>query len=179
MKTNKKSFISVLAMVLALTVSVGCLCGCGKDGGSKKKDGYKAVAEDFAKGFKDLDAKKIIGLMHDDVVEQAAEEEDMDKDEFIEEFQDSLDEIKEEVEEDYNWKKIKYEIGDDDDLDDDDLEELNEQYEDLDLEIKEAKKVEITFTTPAVDKDEDDKEESFEIIVGKIDKSWYLVDMGM
>lgn len=150
------------------------------DDENSKKKGYKDVTKEFAEDFKELDAKKIVGLMPDELAEMRADKKGMSKKEFIKDGQTRFDEMEEEFTDNgYKWKKLKYEIGDYEDLDDDELEKMNGELadKDIDLEIKEAKKVDITFTIPADDKDEDDEEVSLPIMVGKIDKSWYLLDM--
>ena len=156
MKTKKRSIIGILAFVIVLAISTGCLFGCGGNS-------YKSVAKSFAEAFKKGDAKKIVSLMPEKVVKKIVKDKfDGDKEDMIDSLQSLLDEFAD--------TEMSYEIGEFEDLDEDKVEELEDEIKsgyDVKLNIEAAKSVEIEFTY-------DDYEDEGEFILIKVGNSWYL-----
>ena len=173
MNTKKRTIIGILAMIIVLAVSAGCLFGCGSGKGSPE-----GVAKAYIEATKACDAKKIVNLMPKEIVEMAAEEKyDGDKTKMIEAMQDDLDETKKRAEEkDIDMSKLQYEILGIEDADEDDIEKLNESLknEGLDVKIKDAKTVEIELSYPSEDGGED-KTQTTKLGVVKIGSSWYIL----
>ena len=158
MKTKKRSIIGILAFVIVLAISTGCLFGCGGNS-------YKSVAKSFAEAFKKLDAKKIVSLMPEKVVKKIVKDQfDGDKEDMIDSLQSLLDSEFADIE-------ISYEIGEFEDLDEDEVEEFEDEIKsgyDVKLNIEAAKSVEIELTY------DDDREETEELILIKVGSSWYI-----
>lgn len=164
-----------LCLLLSLLMLVS-LAACGdKDKKEDSGKSAKAVAESFMEALIDSDAKAMFDLLPDEVVDAMLEETGMTKSEWKEELDymsESLAENMADMEDYYGGKiKITYEIADEYDLDDDELEYLQENYEELDIKVKDAKVLEIDATMKAGDYEEDD---SMELIVIKVGSNWYL-----
>ena len=183
MPEKKKSKGGLIAIIIAAVavVAIAVLAFLFRDqifglfGGGKNSP--EGVAKAYMEATKDFDAKKIVDLMPDKLVDAIAEEEfDGDKKEMIEKIQDDLDEAKEKAEElGYKISKMKYEIVDVEDVDEEDIEDLNEDLkdEDIDLTVKDAKIVEIEASYPVEDED-DEKTVSTKLRVIKVGNSWYM-----
>lgn len=183
-KKSKGGLIAIIisAVVVVALVATYFLWGdqiLGMFGGGKGgKSSPESVAEAFMGAFKKCDAEGIVDLMPKEVVKKSVEEEfDGDKEEMIKDIQDALDKAKDSIEDQgVKMSKIKYEIVDVEDVDEDDIEELNEALkdQDVDLTIKDAKTVEIELSYPSEDEDEDETV-PLKIGVIKIGNSWYLL----
>ncbi len=150
-----------------------------KDDDDDKKPGensYESLVDDFMEAYKELDAKKMAKLMPEEVFDWIAENQyDGDKAAMIEELQKSMDETREQLEEQgIKLSEIKYEIIDVEDSDEDDIKEMNEELENegVDLKIKEDKTIEIEITVPSED---DDETRTVELEVILVENSWYMV----
>ena len=150
-----------------------------KDDDDDKKPGknsYESLVDDFMEAYKELDAKKMAKLMPEEVFDWIAENQyDGDKAAMIEELQKSMDETREQLEEQgIKLSEIKYEIIDVEDSDEDDIKEMNEELENegVDLKIKEDKTIKIEITVPSED---DDETRTVELEVILVENSWYMV----
>jgi len=162
METRKRSILSILAMIIVLAVSAGCLFGCGS--------GYEKVVEKYFEAIKKGDAKKYISLYPEEVVDAWIEYEcDGDKEELTDYIKDLLDELDNG---DIDISKLKYKIIDAEELDKDELEELTDDLDEFDIDVKEAINLEIEITVPV---DGEKEELTFEMLLGKIDGSWYVL----
>lgn len=166
----RKLLCLVLSLVLVLS-----LAACGKSGGKKEKSGKtpESVAEKYMKAALDADFEKIMDLVHKDVINNGMEAEDMDEDdlqELIDEHNSDLDDVLAELEEED--VKLSYEVMEAEELSEDVLEGGKEYYQDeYDVEITDAKRVEVEITIEA---DGDAETETLDIYVVKIGGSWYL-----
>ena len=167
---NKK--FGLLAVIVAVVVIIGLvvafvLPGMGIGGKSPEK-----IADAFMKAMFDADGKAMVNLLPDDVVDALMEESGMTKKEVIEELNYMLEEagsyftMAEEM-----GVKISYEIGDSESVKGDELDDIKDSYDELDVKVSAAKKVEVKI----IAKYEGEKEtETMDIYVVKIGGSWYL-----
>jgi len=202
MNTKKRTIIGILAMIIVLTVSAGCLFGCGSsDEGEKDSDkeqsqnadedendedeeksgrsSYEIVVGDLVDAFfKEFDAEKIADLMPEKVVDlMVATNFNGNRKKFIESLQgmldDYLDEYKDIAED--KLSKLKFNIVNVEDVDKDDVEKMNEEAKKtgFDLKLKEVKNIEIEVTIPSEDGEEEIK--TITLQVAKIGNAWYVI----
>lgn len=167
--SDKNRKVGIIAVAVAAVVVVALIIGLF--GGR----GYKATVEKFVDAQFDADAEAIFELIPEKMIEYALEEEGYDEDEldeFIEEgneeLQDQLDYIERYLGEDWT---VSYEILTVEDVTGDDLDDLKEDYEDMDIKVSAAKTVEIELTIKAGDTETGN---SLDVSVIKVGRSWYL-----
>ncbi len=168
---KKKNLIGIIIAVVAVVLVV-VLCASLFGGNSPK-----SVADDYMKAtFKQQDAGKVLDLIHKDVIKAACDDEDMSRKELEEEAQDMFDEMFEFLDDSCDEWKVDWEIKDVEDLDDDELEEIQDYYDDdYDLKVKDAKMVEIEANIEVtVDDETEDQDQDIEIYVVKVGGKWYL-----
>lgn len=136
---------------------------------------YKATVEKFVNAQFDADAEAIVELIPEKMIVYALEEEGYDDDEIDklideanEELQDQLDYIDKYLGE--GWT-VSYKILDVEDVTGDDLDDLKDDYEDIDIKVAAAKTVEVELTVKA---GETESSNSLDISVIKVGRSWYL-----
>lgn len=136
---------------------------------------YKATVEKFINAQFDADAEAIFELIPEKMIDCVLEEEGYDDDEleeFIEEgneeLQDQLDYIERYLGK--GWT-VSYEILTVEDVIDDDLDDLKDDYEDIDIKVSAAKTVEVELTVKA---GETENSNSLDISLIKVGRSWYL-----
>lgn len=166
---DKNRKVGIIAVAVAAVVVVALIIGLF--GGR----GYKATVEKFVDAQFDADAEAIFELIPEKMIEYALEEEGYDEDEldeFIEEgneeLQDQLDYIERYLGEDWT---VSYEILTVENVTGDDLDDLKEDYEDMDIKVSAAKTVEIELTIKAGDTETGN---SLDVSVIKVGRSWYL-----
>lgn len=158
---KKRNFARLFrtAAVLALTVAMLLtVSGCGLFG--KKTD----PIDKYFKGMQEYDVEQMFSAFPEEIIE-ALEDEDMD--EYIEGMLEML-------EEEYGKIKITYEVVDEDELDEDDLDDLREMMEELDMDgddITEAWEIEVEAILETSDDEED---ADFGFVVFKYNGKWYL-----
>ena len=133
-----------LVLIIALII---VLVSCG--GNSPE-----AVAEEFVACAIDCDIEGMFDLVPPAVLEWAEEEEDMDIDELIEDFEDEISNS----ERDRMAAMSIEEVGEADQLKKSKIKSLQKQYDEMDIEIEDAVEVEVTLT---------------------IDEDYYLDELGM
>lgn len=164
-KLDLKKVLVAVAAVVAVIVVISLLSG----------GGYKSVVKDYMKAYEECDADKMMDLTTD-VLAVAFEEElgDLvDAEELLKEgFEEKIEALEDKFGEDI---KITYEITDDEEMDDEDLDEFKEELEELDADIKisKAHKIEIEGTIEGSD-DEDDFE--LKLVVLKENGKWKVLD---
>lgn len=136
---------------------------------------YKATIEKFVNAQFDADAEAIFELIPEKMIAYALEEEGYDEDEldeFIEEgneeLQDQLDYIEGYLGE--GWT-VSHKILNVEDVTGDELDDLKDDYEDIDIKVSAAKTVEVELTVKA---EETETSNSLDISLIKVDRSWYL-----
>lgn len=166
---NQNRKVGMIAVAVAAVVMIALIIGLF--GGR----GYKATIEKFVNAQFDADVKTLFKLLPKDVVKYALEEEGYDDDEldeFMDEIeerlQDELDSIESYLDEDWSYS---YEILEIKNITGDDLDDLKDEYRDMDVKVSAAKDVEIEFTITA---GETEMDNSLDISVIKVGRSWYL-----
>lgn len=137
---------------------------------------YEGLVKDYVKATINGDAEKIVSLMPDSLVDYIAEEEyDGDKKEMIYDLEDKFDDMVEQLE-DYgvDLKTISYEILEVEEMDEDEVDDLCDEYRRAELKIKEGKELKVELKIPM---DGQERTNSIYIDVVKIGRSWYLIGM--
>lgn len=165
-RNRKVGIIVAVAVVVIAFIAIFALFG-GR--------GYKSTVKKYFNATMKADAKAIINLIPDEVMEKALEDEGYDKDEinlFVEEGEKELEKAMDKIDDSVGegWK-MTYEITDTEDITGKDLKEIKEDYEDYDIEISEAKKVEVEVTVKVKDNENSNTARLYLIKVGK---NWYL-----
>ena len=166
---NKKIKVGIIAGIAAVVVAVILIVILA--GGNSMESAVEKYMDAQING----DAKAVFELIPDELVEYMLDEEGYDEDEFDimiedlnEEFQNGFENVSEEIGE--GWD-VTYEIENSKRLRGDDLDELQEFYEDFGLEVSEARKVNITLEFTA---DDLETTNSIRAIFVNIGNSWYL-----
>lgn len=137
--------------------------------------GYKTTVKKFVDAQFDADAKAIMQLIPDKMIDYVMEDEGYDEDDwdqFIEEGNESLESAMDSIDRYFgdDWK-VSYEITDTEDVKGDDLADLKEDYKDIGIKVSAAKTVEVELTVKA---DETESSNTVDISLIKIGRSWYL-----
>ena len=154
--------IGVVAAVVVILLFSSLL------GRSAKSTASKAVSYALDGNF-----YKISKLYHKEVIK----EKDWDDDGFKDDCKEAKEEYKEyieELEDEEGKVKFSHSIKDQDDITGDELDDIQDYYEDeFDLKVKKAKTIEIEL---CVKIDGEENETDMEITVVKIGGKWYLAD---
>lgn len=141
---------------------------------------YKSTIKKYVDAQFDTDAEAIFDLMPDKMIDYMLDEEVYDSDdlddlidEADEALQDFMDYLDSYIGEDW---KVSYEIIDTEDIKGDDLDDIQDAYEDAGVKVTAAKKVELEITLSS----DETISASLEIPLIKIGRTWYLdaVNMG-
>ena len=132
---------------------------------------YKSAVNNFMDGVFEADAKQLLSAFPDEVIDEMCDEEDMSKSELIDYMDDELDDLIDMLDTYYDGWSVDYKIISTEKYDSDDLEWIEEEYDEVGIKIKEAKMVTVEMTVEADDMSES---EEMEIGVIKIGNSWYV-----
>lgn len=165
-----KKFYSMI-LVAAMTLS---LAACG---GEKKESSYEDTISKFVQAQADMDIRAMLDLMPEQFVTYTLEEEGYSQeelDEFIAEFDEYFQEAKEYLTEylGEDWEAT-YQIASEENYLEEDLEDVNEYYKDLglDLEVTAAKEVELVVEYKGT---EDSETMDLDMYLVEIDGVWYI-----
>lgn len=166
-KQNRKVGIIAVAVVAVAVVLLGVFFFGGRS--------YKSTVEKYIDYQFDANAKGIINLMPDKMLDYAMEQDgyapsDLDDaiDDMKDELQDQLDTLDSYFED--GWD-ISYKITDTEDVKGDDLEDIKNAYKDADVKVSAAKSVEVELT---ITSGETESSNSMDIDLVKVGRSWYL-----
>lgn len=205
MNTKKRTIIGILAMIIVLTVSAGCLFGCGSsdegekdsdkeqsqnadedendedDDGDEKsgKSSYSIVVGDLVDAFfKEFDAEKIVNLMPEKAVELTIETQfNGDRKKFIKAMQSQLDEVKEAAEEQgYDLSKLEFNIVSVEDVDKADVEKMNKNAKEAGFDLKLKEVKSIEIEVTIPSEDGEEETNTLTLQVAKIGNAWYVID---
>ena len=150
----------------------------GKSGGKTAKP--ETIVEKFGDCFIDADVAGIFDLINPDMMEYAMEEEGMSKsdlNEMADELNEQLTTMYEYIEEMTGEKlNMSFEIADQWDLDEDELADIQDEYDAADVKIEEGKVFEVELTMEVAGQAET---QSMELVVVKIGGKWYLEPSAM
>ena len=138
---------------------------------------YKSTVKQFFNATFEADAKTLMKLIPDDVMDYALEESGYDKDELNEMIEDIEDDLQDEI------SSIKRYLGDDwdvsykilstEDIKGSSLKQIKKTYADIGVKVSAAKDVEVEMTIKA---GETEMGNTITISLIKVGRSWY-VDM--
>lgn len=163
LQSNRK-LVAAVAGVLAVILLFSLVFG-GR--------GWRKTADKFMDAFMDLDAKGMVELMPDKVLDMALEESGYSKNDLkflISELQDELDSAMAYVEM-FGDYKMDYKILGAEDVDPEDLLYLKEQYSEIGVKISGAKEVEVEITIEVMGMSQT---ETVDLVVIKVGRSWYI-----
>ena len=130
--------------------------------------GYKATVEQFFDAAMEGDIDGIIDTIPPDLIDYAKKNEDLDDEELetlVQQIEGQLQRI------DGLLSGVGIEITGDSDITGDELKELQEEYREYDVKVKEAKNVDVTISLDAgLFSDSED----VEVPVVKVGRSWYI-----
>ncbi len=136
---------------------------------------YKSTISKLMDASFDADARAIMGLIPNEVVDAALADSGYDRrdinklyDEMSEELEDALDDLEWYYGDDWSYS---YEITGAENLSSKELRKLKETYEEYDVKVSAAKNVEVELTVRAADTEGSN---TIEIPVIKVGLSWYL-----
>lgn len=162
-QNRKVGIIAVTVVAIAVIGLVIALVG-GR--------GYRATVEKFVNATFAADAEAIVELIPESIIDYGLEEDGYDEDELIEAFneelQDQLDYIERYLGEDWT---VSHKILTVEDITGDDLDDLKDEYKDIDIKVSAAKPVEVELTVKA---GETETSNSIDISLIKVGRSWYL-----
>lgn len=129
---------------------------------------YETTIKKFMTSVETQDGKLLLSVFPDEVLEETADELDMDRKEMEEYFSDMFDTLSDE----YDGKiRIKYEIEDDHRLKNSELRNIEDNLYNC-IDIKEGKSLEIS-TEIYIDGDKEEDEDIYLNVI-KVGRKWYL-----
>lgn len=136
---------------------------------------YKSTVKQYFDASFDGNAKKIINLLPDKMVDYALEESGYDQDELNELIEDVGEELKDYIDmlDNYlgdNWKAT-YKIANVEKVTGDDLEDIQKDYKKMDIKVSAAKEVELELTIKSGDTEQSN---TMRLYLIKVGRSWYL-----
>ena len=181
MRKSMRILLTLVALLLTLAMCFA-VTGCSDKKKDKDDDDDDSKAIDridspedvvdayMQASYVDFDIQALLDLYHQESLDMACEAEGKTIDDVKDDGKASVDEIKEVIEEDNI--EVEWEIGDVRDVTYDDGYEIFDVYEeDFDIDVIEAKIVEVEFTAR---NEEDEKSDALEFIVVNIDDQWYM-----
>lgn len=166
---NKNRKIGMIAAAAGVVIVIALLVNLF--GGRS----YKKTVNKFMDATFNADAKTIMELVPDKIIDYALEEAGYDDDELddlIDEMNETSEDLIESLERYYgeDWS-FSYEILDVENLTDRKLNSVKDDYEENGVKVSAAKTVEVEFTIKG---DDTDISNSVEVPVIKVGRSWYL-----
>lgn len=162
---NRKVGIIVVGVIAVIVIGLIIALFGGRS--------YKSTVNKFVNASMEADAKAIVSLIPDKVIDYIMDEEEYeDEDEMLddleEELRNQIDYIERYFGEDW---KVSHEILSVEEVTGDDLDDLKDDYEDMDIKVSAAKTVEVQLTVKA---GETESSNSMDVSVIKVGRSWYL-----
>lgn len=139
-----------------------------------RSNNYKSVIKTYVKASFEPDIEKIVSLIPSRMLDYIVEDEDLsDKEEFIEEIDNLLQNRVKEINEAWgdHWK-YSYKILDTETIRKSELDEIKKKYDEINVKVTAAKKIETQITVQAGDTHINSVTAMIYLI--KIDGSWYL-----
>lgn len=169
---NRKVGMIAVAVAAVLIILLGIFLFGGRS--------YKSTIKKFVDAQFDGNAEALFDLMPEKMIDYAMEQDGYDSDELDDLIDDANETLQEQIDslDSYlgeGWK-VSYEILDDEDIKSDDLDDIKEEYEDADIKVSAAKKVELEVT---VTSGETESSNSLDVSLIKVGRSWYVDVMSM
>lgn len=170
---NKKIGMLAVAAAVIIVVALAVFLFGGRS--------YKSTIKQYVENQFDGDVKALFELIPDDVIDYVLEEDGYDKDDLDDLIDEADEELKDQIGslDDYfgeNWE-TSYEILAVEDMKGDDLDDIQDNYEDADIKISAAKIAEVEILVTA---DETETSNTLDVSLIKVGRSWYLdvISMG-
>ena len=167
LKGKKNILVAAVAAVLVVVLAI-LLFGSSP----------KAAAKKYLNAQTHFNAKGIYNSYHKEVMKERLDAMDKDKKEYLDDTQDSLDDMKDEIKKEYDKYSPSVKIIDVWDVKNSEAKEYKDMYdEQYDLKVKDVKEVRYVVTTKI--KDDGDKDLSVDVgsvMVGKIGGKWYVLE---
>ena len=166
---------AVAAVVIAVAVILICIFAGGGGSGAKSPE---AVVEKYVKATViDMDADAFLDCIHPDILKVAAEDEfDGDVDELKDQLREQMDGLKEMMDGFGDSVKISYKILESEDIEDEDLDDIIEYFED-EYGVKVTAAANVTFeqrTQGEMMGQQVDQTQETSVTAIKIDGKWYI-----
>lgn len=167
--------IVVAVLIIAAAVVLLILKPWESSGGKSSDDGKiegSGVAQDAVTAFIKLDVDSILDLFPDEFYEALGDELDMSKREAKKYFGETLEDAVDEAVYDPDDVKLKISVTGEDSYKKSELNEIQDAYDELNVELDDAKIVllDVTITLDG----EKEKLEDIEVPIIKVGKNWYL-----
>ena len=167
LKLSKKGILGIIAgaagaLLIGLIILLICLLS-----GNSEEDAIDLYFQ--ASCYADVDAA--LECYPEEFMDALMEAQDMKKSDLKEELKDEL----EEAEDEYgDFVRYEFEIVDEDEIDEEDIEyyvEMIEEYYDVKLKVTAAKEVEIEYV---IEFEDDEIEDEAVFVLVEVDGSWYI-----
>jgi hypothetical protein len=158
------AIVAIVAVILILLFTTGILGG-GRSSGSA----YEKPVQKLMNAIEDQDAQLVVDVLPDEIVDLQLE--------YYEDEEELADDLASYIFSDfegYDSIKVSYKVTDREQLDDDEIDDLIDDYSynlDVDLDITDAYDLDLDVDFKA---DGEKESESLSLTVIKIDGSWYL-----
>jgi hypothetical protein len=164
--------IAIIAVFIAITAVAWFSAAGASDGGNPGSPSYRDTVGYFIQSINDADVRSLFQLVPAELIDSYLTEENIEKRDLMELVQQELDLTHENLVELYGeeWN-ISHEITETRQVIEDELLELQKEYEELELEISEAIVVDLNLTIEAKDITEDS---TIQMLLLKISGSWYI-----
>lgn len=164
--------IAIIAVFVAITAVAWFSAAGASDGGNPGSPSYRDTVGYFIQSINDADVRSLFQLVPAELIDSYLTEENIEKRDLMELVQQELDLAHENLVELYGeeWN-ISHEITETRQVIEDELLELQKEYEELELEISEAIVVDLNLTMEAKDITEDS---TIQMLLLKISGSWYI-----
>ena len=177
MKNIKKVSLTFVALLLSVVMcfTLTACKGGGGSGGSSKSSPEKVAKAAMEAYYNQKDASAFLSYIHKDYIDYMCEMEEVTKSEVIEEWQMDIDDEAEELDEEYGKCTTTFKVIETQDVDEEYMQYIKEDYADMDIEVEDAKDVLMGVTIEYTEDGEKEfEEDEFEVTVLKIDGRWYL-----
>ena len=164
--------IAIIAVFIVITAVAWFSAAGASDGGNPGTPSYRDTVGDFIRSINDADVRSLFQLVPAELIDAYLTEEGIEKRDLMELVQQELDLTHENLIEQYgeDWN-LSHEIVETRQIVEEELLELQKEYEELELEITEAMVVDLTLTMEAADTT---KDSTTQMLLLKIGGSWYI-----
>lgn len=168
-KNNTVVFIIVAAVAAILIIAIIVLLVMSAGGG------YKKPVNDFVKAFNNGEGEVLVeAICTEKMIRYFEKEDDMDYDDVCDEFEDMVDEVVETWEDEFGEFKLSVKFEDKEELDEDEIEEIEEEYKDDGYRVKIKKAYELECTLIIKGEDDDDDEDVDFVVMNVEGEGWKL-----
>lgn len=164
--------VAVITVFIAITAIAWLAAAAASDGGNPGTPSYRDTVGDFIEAINDADVRSLFQLMPAELIDSYITEEGIEKQDLMALVQQELDLTGENLIALYgeDWS-INHEILETRELLEDELLQLQAEYEELELQISEAIVVDLALT---FGEEEPANDSTIQVLLLKIGGSWYI-----